>query len=43
MSTCGPVLGWDGHLSPVTVREKWDGELEHDIKKLIEYNAYKLP
>jgi glutamate--cysteine ligase len=23
--------------------EKWEGELEHDIKKLIEYSAYKLP
>ena len=22
--------------------EKWEGELEHDIKKLIEYSAYKL-
>ena len=23
--------------------EKWQGELERDIKKLIEYSAYKLP
>ena len=23
--------------------EKWEGELEHDIKKLIEYSAYRLP
>lgn len=23
--------------------EKWDGELQHDIKKLIDYSAYKLP
>jgi glutamate--cysteine ligase len=23
--------------------EKWEGELDHDIKKLIEYSAYKLP
>jgi glutamate--cysteine ligase len=23
--------------------EKWEGELEHDIKKLIAYTAYKLP
>lgn len=23
--------------------EKWQGELEHDVKKLIEYSAYKLP
>ena len=23
--------------------EKWEGELQHDIKKLIEYSAYKLP
>jgi len=23
--------------------EKWEGELEHDIKKLIGYSAYKLP
>jgi glutamate--cysteine ligase len=23
--------------------EKWEGELEQDIKKLIEYSAYKLP
>ena len=23
--------------------EKWEGELAHDIKKLIEYSAYKLP
>ena len=23
--------------------EKWEGELKHDIKKLIEYSAYKLP
>lgn len=23
--------------------EKWEGELGHDIKKLIEYSAYKLP
>jgi glutamate--cysteine ligase len=25
------------------VLEKWDGELERDIKKLIDYSAYKLP
>lgn len=25
------------------VVEKWEGELAHDIKKLIEYSAYKLP
>jgi glutamate--cysteine ligase len=23
--------------------EKWEGELQHDIKKLINYSAYKLP
>jgi glutamate--cysteine ligase len=23
--------------------EKWEGELDHDIKKLIDYSAYKLP
>jgi glutamate--cysteine ligase len=23
--------------------EKWEGELQHDIKKLIDYSAYKLP
>jgi glutamate--cysteine ligase len=23
--------------------EKWEGELQHDIKKLIAYAAYKLP
>ncbi len=23
--------------------EKWEGELEHDIKKLIDYSAYRLP
>ena len=23
--------------------EKWEGELQHDIKKLIAYSAYKLP
>jgi len=23
--------------------EKWEGELEHNIAKLIEYSAYKLP
>jgi glutamate--cysteine ligase len=23
--------------------EKWDGELQHDIKKLIDYSAYRLP
>lgn len=23
--------------------EKWEGELDHDIKKLIDYTAYKLP
>jgi gamma-glutamylcysteine synthetase len=23
--------------------EKWEGELERDIKKLIAYSAYKLP
>jgi glutamate--cysteine ligase len=23
--------------------EKWEGELHHDIKKLIAYSAYKLP
>jgi glutamate--cysteine ligase len=23
--------------------EKWQGELEGDIKKLIDYSAYKLP
>ena len=25
------------------VVEKWQGELDHDIKKLIAYSAYKLP
>ncbi|HEX2386562.1 MAG TPA: glutamate--cysteine ligase [Candidatus Binatia bacterium] len=25
------------------VLEKWDGELRHDIKKLIDYSAYRLP
>ena len=25
------------------VLEKWEGELEHDIKKLIDYSAYRLP
>jgi glutamate--cysteine ligase len=25
------------------VLEKWEGELERDIKKLIDYSAYKLP
>ena len=23
--------------------EKWEGELHHDVKKLISYSAYKLP
>jgi glutamate--cysteine ligase len=23
--------------------EKWDGELKHDIKKLVDYSAYRLP
>ena len=23
--------------------EKWEGELHHDIKRLIAYSAYKLP
>jgi hypothetical protein len=23
--------------------EKWEGELQQDIKKLIAYSAYKLP
>lgn len=23
--------------------QKWEGELKHDVKKLIEYSAYKLP
>jgi len=23
--------------------EKWEGELRHDIKRLIAYTAYKLP
>jgi hypothetical protein len=23
--------------------EKWEGELDHDVKKLIDYSAYKLP
>jgi glutamate--cysteine ligase len=25
------------------VLEKWEGELHHDIKKLIDYSAYRLP
>ncbi|MGH7830678.1 MAG: glutamate--cysteine ligase [Candidatus Binatia bacterium] len=25
------------------VMEKWEGELEHDIEKLIDYSAYRLP
>jgi glutamate--cysteine ligase len=25
------------------VLEKWEGELQHDIKKLIDYSAYRLP
>jgi len=25
------------------VLEKWEGELHHDVKKLIEYSAYRLP
>jgi len=23
--------------------EKWEGELDHDVHKLIDYSAYKLP
>ncbi|MBI3061415.1 MAG: hypothetical protein HYY83_05500 [Deltaproteobacteria bacterium] len=23
--------------------EKWEGEFKHDVRKLIEYSAYKLP
>ncbi len=25
------------------VLEKWEGELHHDVKKLIDYSAYRLP
>jgi glutamate--cysteine ligase len=33
----------DGKCPADVLIEKWEGELQHDIKKLIAYTAYKLP
>ena len=32
-----------GKVSEDLLVEKWEGELERDIEKLIKYRAYKLP
>lgn len=36
-------LLFQGKCPADVLLEKWQGELERDIKKLIEYSAYKLP
>jgi glutamate--cysteine ligase len=36
-------LLFQGKCPADIIVEKWEGELDHDIKKLIEYSAYKLP
>ncbi|TAJ86628.1 glutamate--cysteine ligase [bacterium] len=36
-------LLFQGKCPADILMEKWEGELKHDIKKLIEYSAYKLP
>ena len=35
-------LLYEGKCPADLLLEKWEGELEHDIKKLIDYSAYKL-
>jgi len=37
------TLLFQGKCPADVLIEKWEGELEHDIKKLIAYSAYKLP
>ncbi|MDZ4344945.1 MAG: glutamate--cysteine ligase [Candidatus Binatia bacterium] len=37
------TLLFQGKCPADVLIEKWEGELQHDIKKLIEYSAYKLP
>ncbi len=37
------TLLFQGKCPADVLIEKWEGELEHDIKKLINYSAYKLP
>ncbi|MFQ5684626.1 MAG: glutamate--cysteine ligase [Candidatus Binatia bacterium] len=36
-------LVFQGKCPADLIMQKWEGELEHDIKKLIEYSAYKRP
>lgn len=36
-------LVFQGKCPADILMQKWDGEFEHDIKKLIDYSAYKLP
>src|SRR5215813_7281467 len=37
------TLLFQGKCPADVLIEKWEGELQHDIKKLIAYTAYKLP
>ena len=37
------TLLFQGKCPADVLIEKWEGELQHDIKKLISYTAYKLP
>ncbi len=37
------TLLFQGKCPADVLIEKWEGELQHDIKKLISYSAYKLP
>jgi glutamate--cysteine ligase len=33
----------EGKCPADLITEKWEGELDHDVKRLIEYTAYKYP